>query len=123
MFNSVQIIGNLGANPETRHFESGSVVTKFTLYVNERSGKGDQAQERTHRFQIETWGKTAEYANNYLRKGSRVAIQGTLAEDTWQDRDSGDNRSRIVIRANRVENLTPKKANQTDDNYGSDEEF
>lgn len=111
MFNSLQLIGHLGADPEIRYFESGSNVAKFTLYLNERYSKNGQTQERVHRFTVETWGKTAEFVANYLRKGSRVAIQGSLAENTWADTD-GQNHSRVIVRANRIENLTPKKTGE-----------
>ncbi|MEM9008021.1 MAG: single-stranded DNA-binding protein, partial [Cyanobacteria bacterium P01_F01_bin.86] len=79
MFNATQLIGNLGADPEARYFESGSQVSHFTLYVNEKFNKDGQTEERTHRFPVEVWGKTAEFVNHYLRKGSRVAVQGSLA--------------------------------------------
>ena len=108
MFNSTQQIGHLGADPEAKYFESGSQVSRFTLYVNERYTKDGQTQERTHRFPVEVWGKTAEFVNNYLRKGSRVAVQGSLAENTWTDGE-GQHHSRVIIKANRIENLTPKQ--------------
>lgn len=108
MFNSLQLIGHLGGDPEARYFESGSQVTRFTIYLNERYKKDDEAKERTHRFSVECWGKTAEFATNYLHKGSRVAINGSLTENRWSDPD-GQNHSRVIVRADRIENLTPKK--------------
>lgn len=122
MINSVNLIGNLGADPEARYFESGSQVSRFTLYVNERYTKGDEVQERTHRFPVEVWGKPAEFVNNYLHQGSKVAVQGALTEQTWEDGEQ-QKRSRIIVKASRVENLTPKaKDNQPATGY-SDEEF
>lgn len=112
MFSSTQLIGNLGADPDVRVFESGSQRAQFTLYLNERFTKDGQTQERTHRFSVEAWGKTAEFAANYLRKGSKVAVSGSLAENTWTD--EGQNRSRVIVRANRIENLTPKPADETE---------
>lgn len=118
MFNSVQLIGHLGADPEVRYFESGSNVARFTLYLNERyTNKANQTtEERTHRFTVEAWGKSAEFAANYLSKGSQVAVSGYLQENVWST--EGQNHSRITIRANRIENLTPKKSEelQTVDN-------
>lgn len=61
MFNSLQLIGHLGADPETRFFESGSQVSRFTLYLNERYKTNGETQERTHRFNVEAWGKTADF--------------------------------------------------------------
>ncbi|MEO0986807.1 MAG: single-stranded DNA-binding protein [Cyanobacteria bacterium J06639_14] len=115
MFNATQLIGHLGADPDSRYFESGSQVSRFTLYVNEKFNKDGQTEERTHRFPVEVWGKTAEFVNNYLRKGSRVAVQGSLAENTWTD-ETG-NHSRVIIKANRIENLTPKKAEVPEDEF------
>lgn len=107
--NSVQLIGYLGADPEVRYFESGSVVGQFTIYYNERhKGQNGQLKETTHRFHVKAWGPTATFAGEYLRKGSRVAVSGRLSEESWQDRNSGENRSRIVVVATRVDNLTAK---------------
>ena len=114
MFNATQLIGNLGADPEAKYFESGSQVSRFTLYVNEKFNRDGQPEERTHRFPVEVWGKTAEFVNNYLHKGSRVAVQGSLAENTWTD-EGGQNHSRVIIKANRIENLTPKKTEVPED--------
>lgn len=108
--NTTILIGNLGADPEVRTFESGSQRAQFTLYYNEKFVKDGQTVERTHRFTIETWGKTASFVANYLHKGSKVAVSGSLSENTWTD--EGQNRSRVIVRANRVENLTPKPADE-----------
>ena len=115
MINTATLIGNLGADPNSRQFESGSQVSRFTLYVNEKFNKDDQTEECTHRFPVEVWGKTAEFVKNYLRKGSRVAVHGSLAENTWTD-DAGSH-SRVIIKATRIENLTPKKAEVPEDEF------
>lgn len=120
MINSATLLGHLGADPEAKYFESGSQVSRFTLYVNEKFTKDAQVQERTHRFPVEVWGKTAEFVNNYLHKGSRIVVQGSLAENTWTD-GNGQNHSRIVVKANRVENLTPKAKSGAAPEY--DDEF
>lgn len=115
--NHTQLIGNLGADPDTRSFESGSKRSQFTLYVNERyKDKSQQPQERVNRFVVETWGSTAEYVANYLKKGSRVAVSGKLIEKTWKEGEQ--NRSRVIIRAQNIENLTP--ATKTEETNNSD---
>jgi len=120
MLNSVAVIGNLGADPEIKVFEN-SMVARFTLYVNERrTNSNGQVEPVKHRFPVEIWGKGADFASKYLHSGSRVGVQGSLRENTWQS--DGQNRSRIVIRANRVENLTPKDSDtetaaEYDDNF------
>ncbi len=107
MINSVTLIGNLGADPETQTFQSGSVKATFVVYVNKRytNSKGE-TQEKTTRVLIEVWGKTAEFAAKYLHTGSKVAITGELDEQVWSV--EGQTRSRLVVRANRIENLSPK---------------
>jgi len=123
VINSTTLVGRLGADPKAQYFESGSQVSRFTLYVNEHYKQDGQKQERTHRFAVEVWGGTAEYVNNYLRKGNLVGVSGSLAEDVWEDKENpGQNRSRVIVKANRIENLTPKKADdQAEDNHHDDE--
>jgi len=121
--NNATILGHLGGDPDVRYFESGSCTARLTVYVNEKFNKNGEQQEVTHRIPVEVWGKSAEYATNYLKQGSFVAVTGSLSENRWTDQATGDNRSRLVLKAQRIENLTPKKADdQADDNYG-DEEF
>jgi single-strand DNA-binding protein len=122
--NTVALVGRLGADPETRNFDSGSQVSRFTLYQNERYTQNDQPQERRHRFQVEVWGGTSKYVAKYLHKGSLVAVQGTLVEDVWDD-EEGQTRSRVIVKANRIENMMPKKADDQNvaENYGDDDEF
>lgn len=101
--NTVQLIGNLGGNPEATTFESGSFKVTFTLYINEHfKNKSGQKTDRVHRFSVECWGKTAEFAADYLRQGSRIAVVGSLTENNWQSQD-GQKHSRVVVRAQRLE--------------------
>ena len=113
--NSIQLIGYLGADPEKRSFESGSTCSLFTLYVNERyKDQNKQPQERVHRFPVESWGATADYVATYLKQGNRVSVSGKLIENTWKEGDQ--NRSRVVVRAQNIENLTVRiDAEETDD--------
>lgn len=122
--NNSTIIGHLGGDPEVKYFESGSCTARLTVYVNEKFKKNGETQEQTHRIPVEAWGNTAEYCANYLRQGAYVAVTGSLAENRWKDQTTGDSRSRLVIKAQRIENLTPKKADdQAEDNHGGDDEF
>jgi single-strand DNA-binding protein len=123
--NVCTVVGNLGGDPDVRFFESGACTARLTVYVNERYQKNGETQEQTHRIPVETWGKTAEYCANYLKQGVHVAITGSLAENRWSDQATGDSRSRLVLKAQRVENLTPKpKASEDEDSqYTKAEEF
>lgn len=113
--NTTTLIGHLGGDPDVKYFESGSCTARLTVYVNEKFTKNGETQEQTHRIPVEVWGNTAEYCANYLRQGSHVAVTGSLSENRWTDQATGQNRSRIMVKANRIENLTPKAKDQGDD--------
>ena len=117
--NVVTLVGRAGRDPEVRYFESGSVVCNFTLAVN-RLRKTDEPDW----FNLEVWGKTAEVAANYVKKGSLVGITGALKVEHWQDRATGADRSKPVIRVERLELLGSKRDNETsspEGNFGNDE--
>jgi len=104
MINVVTVVGYLGADPDVRFFESGKNLTEFRIAISETYGE----KETTHWIGVKAWGKTGEFAGNYLRKGSRVCVMGSLIEEKWQEKSDGSNRSRIMINAQRLENLTPR---------------
>jgi len=111
--NMVNLVGRTGADPEIRYFDSGSVKCRLTLAVNRR-GKRDEGPDW---FELEIWGKTAEIAANYTKKGSLIGIQGSLKIDTWSDRNTGVNRSKPVVRVDRLDLLGSKRDNES---YNSD---
>lgn len=86
--NKVILIGNLGADPELKYTPSGSAVSNFTLATNESwvDGKGER-QEKTEWHRIVVWGKLAEICNEYLKKGSKVYIEGRLQTRSWDGQD------------------------------------
>lgn len=110
--NIVHLVGRAGSNPEIRYFDSGKILCKFNIAVNRRSKK----EEQPDWFELEIWDKTAEIAANYVKKGSLVGIQGSLKIDTWNDRNSGDKRTKPLIRVNNLDLLGGKKDNE---NYSS----
>jgi len=90
--NKVILVGNLGKDPETRYMPSGSAVTNLTLATSESwkdKQTGDQ-QERTEWHKIAMFGRLAEIAAEYLRKGSQVYIEGKLRTRKWQDKEGKD---------------------------------
>ena len=105
--NVVHLVGRAGADPEVRYLESGSVLCKLSLAVNRPTSKSDQPDW----FNLEIWGKSAEVAANYVRKGRLIGIQGALKIETWSDRNTGANRSRPVIRVDRLDLLGSKRDN------------
>ena len=117
--NSVTLVGRAGRDPEVRYFESGSVVANLTLAVNRR-GRNDEPDW----FNIEIWGKQAQVAADYVKKGSLLGITGSYKVDTWTDRNTGEPRSKPVVRVDRLE-LLGSKRNAESNNFhsGSSGEF
>ena len=86
--NRVTIIGNLGGDPELRFTNNGIPFARFSVAVNSTVGGRDSEQrEHTEWFRVVTWRQLAEIANEYLRKGARVCIEGRLETHEWQDRE------------------------------------
>ena len=86
--NSVQLIGNLGMNPEVKTLEKGSTVAKFSIATSDRykNKKGEQMEDTTW-HNIVAWGKTAEIAEKFLKKGSQVAVEGKLTNRSYEAKD------------------------------------
>jgi single-strand DNA-binding protein len=90
--NKVQLIGNLGNEPEIINLESGRMLAKFTLATNEsyKNNKGEKVTD-TQWHNIVAWGKTAEIIEKYVTKGKEVAIEGKLTSRSYETKD-GDKR-------------------------------
>ena len=91
--NSVTLVGRAGRDPEVRYFESGSMVANLTIAVNRRS-----RDDEPDWFNLEIWGKQAQVAADYVKKGSLLGIIGSYKLDRWTDRNSGEERSKPVVR-------------------------
>ena len=102
--NSITLVGRAGRDPEVRYFESGNVVANLTLAVNRRS-----RDDEPDWFNLEIWGKQAQVAADYVRKGALIGIIGSLKFDRWTDKVSGEQRSKPVIRVDRLELLGSKR--------------
>lgn len=105
--NKVFLMGNLTRDPELRQLpNSGTSVCKLGLAVNRRySTRGGEDREEVCFVDIEAWGRQAETCGRYLRKGSPALVEGRLKLDTWEDRETGRNRSRLLVHAERVQFL------------------
>jgi len=104
--NKVILIGHLGNDPETRYMPSGSAVTNLRIATSESwkdKTSGDQ-QERTEWHNIAMFGRLAEIAAEYLRKGSQIYIEGRLRTRKWQDRDGNDRWTTEIV-ANEMQML------------------
>lgn len=103
--NKVILIGNLGADPETRYLPSGDAVTNIRLATTEQwKDKNGEKQEQTEWHRVAFFGRLAEIAGEYLKKGSQVYVEGRLQTRKWQDKD-GQDRYTTEIRADRMQML------------------
>ena len=105
-FNKVLLMGNLTRNPELRYTGGGSAVCTLGLAVNRsyKTSSGEMRDE-TCFIDVTVWGKQAESCNNYLTKGAPVFVEGILRQETWTDKNSGQNRSKHLISADRIQFL------------------
>lgn len=99
MLNSVVLVGRVGRDPEMKYFESGKVKTSFNLAVD-RPVKRTEGQDSTDWFRIELWGKQAEVAGEYVRKGSLVGITGRLEFSRWTDANGNKQEMPIIAASN-----------------------
>src|SRR5687768_7811062 len=96
--NKVILIGNLGRDPETRYLPSGDAVTNISVATTEKwRDKGGEQQEHTEWHRVAFFGKTAEIAGEYLKKGSPVYIEGRIRTRKWQDKEGQDRYSTEIV--------------------------
>ena len=100
--NKVQLIGNLGNDPEIITLDSGKKLAKFSLATNEYYKDADgQKQTKTEWHNVVAWNKTAELIENYVTKGKEIAIEGKLTNRTWDDKE-GNKRYTTEVVVNEV---------------------
>jgi single-strand DNA-binding protein len=97
--NKVIVVGNLGQDPETRYMPSGSAVTNLRIATNEswKDKQTGEQKDRTEWHSVAMFGRLAEIAAEYLRKGSQVYIEGKLRTRKWQDKDGNDRYTTEII--------------------------
>ena len=115
--NSVTLVGRAGRDPEVRYFESGTVVANLTMAVNRRN-RNDEPDW----FNLEIWGKQAQVAADYVKKGSLIGITGSFKMDSWKDRNTGEDRNKPVVRVDRLELLGSKRDSENS-NFQSNNSF
>ena len=110
--NKVMLIGNLGKDPELSYTASGVAVAKFSIATNERwKDQEGNLQERTEWHNIIAWRKLAEICGQYLKKGSKVYLEGKLQTRSWDDKNSGMKRYATEVIADDLVMLDSKGAN------------
>lgn len=96
--NKVILVGNLGADPETRYMPSGDAITNIRLATTERfKDRNGEQQEHTEWHRIAFFGKLAEIAGQYLKKGSQVYVEGRIRTRKWQDKEGNDRYTTEIV--------------------------
>lgn len=95
-YNKVVLMGNATRDPEVRQTNSGKTVANLTLAVNKKSG----GEETVAFVDVTLWERTAEIAQQYIKKGSNLLIEGELVQDTWEQ--DGQKRSKLKVNAHRM---------------------
>lgn len=118
MFNKIIIIGNLTRDVEKRYLPSGTAMSVFAIASTHRFSKQDGSKaDETCFVDVKIFGRTAEVAEQYLHKGSRVLIEGRLVFESWTDQ-SGNKRSKHSILAESMKMLDRKQDSASSGEYG-----
>ena len=109
--NKVILVGNLGKDPEVRYMPSGGAVANITVATSEswRDKNTGQMQEQTEWHRVVFYGKLAEIAGEYLRKGSKVYVEGSLHTRKWQDKQTGQDKYSTEIKASQMQMLDSRQ--------------
>lgn len=120
--NKVILVGNLGADPETRYMPSGGAVTNVNLATSEswKDKQTGQPQERTEWHRVVFFNRLAEIAGEYLKKGSKVYVEGSLRTRKWQGQD-GQDRYTTEIVASEMQMLDSRSGGQQGGGYPQDD--
>ena len=112
MVNKVLLIGNLTADPDVKATPAGMYVAKMRLATNTYAGKDDEgkAKERTEFHHLVAFGKVAEFAGQFLKKGRLVYVDGRLQTSSWDDATSGQKRYRTEVVVDEIRFVGPKPA-------------
>lgn len=101
--NRVMLIGNIVRDPETRYTQSGSAIGKITLACNRKYTSNGERKDDVTYVDVTLFGRTAENVQNYCKKGSSIYVEGRLNLDSWQDKATGQNRSKLGVVAESVQ--------------------
>lgn len=97
-FNKVVIVGNITRDIELKSFKSGHSYTRFTVAVSRKhTGKDGNTIEETAFVDVDAFGKQAETIKSYFGKGKPILVEGRLKTDTWEDKNTGEKRSRLGV--------------------------
>jgi single-strand DNA-binding protein len=121
--NKVFLMGRLTFDPELRYVPSGSAVTELRMAVNRSwTGRDGERKDESLFIDVTVWDRQAENCCQYLKKGSNVHIEGSLKMDSWDDKTTGEKRSKIKIQADRVQFLD-RRGDSGPGGSGPDQDF
>lgn len=106
--NTVALVGRAGRDPEVRYFDNGSSVATFTIAVD---GWSKDEGKATHWIDLKLWGRSAQTAADFVRKGSLIGVTGRLEQERWETK-AGEKRSKLVVVVNSLQLLTPRDQGQ-----------
>ena len=105
--NKVQLAGNLTRDPELKYISSGTPLCDLSLAVNRKyKTKSGETREETMYVEVTVWGAPAEWISKDCKKGSPVYVEGRLKMDSWEDKNTGQKRSKLTVTADRVQQLS-----------------
>ncbi len=114
--NKVILVGNLGQDPEVRHLEGDKVVANVSLATTESyKDRNGNRIDNTEWHDLELWDGLAKIAEQYLKKGNQIYVEGRIKTDTWQD-EQGNNRKKVRIRVNNMTMLGSRGGDNTGGN-------
>jgi len=120
--NKVILVGNVGKDPEVKFTQSGMPVASLTLATNERyKDKSGERQDRTEWHSIKAWQKTAEIIGEYVKKGSKIYVEGKLQTSSWDDKQSGEKKYRTEVVVDNLVLLSDRQDKQREEAAAPDE--
>lgn len=119
-YNRVVLVGNVTRDIELRHTPNGNAVTDVGMAMNDRVKSNGEWTERPTFVDVTLWGRTAEIAAEYVRKGSPILIEGRLQLDTWES--EGQKRSRLKVIGERMQMLDRRPSVQSDSSPKQEDE-
>ena len=114
MFNKVILVGNLTRDIELRYAQSGSAIANTAIATSRKYTSNGVQKEDVCFIDITAFGRSAEIMNQYLRKGSKILVEGRLNLDTWQDQNTGQNRHKhtVIVESFKMLDSAPQQGGQ-----------
>lgn len=116
--NNVVLVGRLVKNPEVRYSAAGTAVLRASIAVNESIKKNNDWQNYANFFDFVAFGNIASNCEKYLKKGSQIAVSGSLRQTRWQDKTTNQSHSKIEIMATSIQFLSKTESSETKQNDG-----